>query len=343
MMQKLTPKSITPPKSSFFARPKFGNPLAQVGQGLRSMGTKIGVVKKKSPKYSYKKEAEKAREVWKGAREEEVVRAFVKGCIVFASIKVIEKERKRHIGAFGERKQWSSKRGYFYAETLDPKVEIMKSNVVEDVSDDPNPASTPPVSEDSKSDGGDVNSDDDFDNLVVPMQSTHSVSINELYGDNTLSPIQMYSTHSDSKPKAGPVEGQENFWKVIGRVFRAAPSKEVEKEEIAVEEEIKKVAKVYVEPRIKYQWQERITWLDEIIKMANDNYGGSDGGFARDIPSLVSKSTQRRADAKDSQKRGEPWSKKRLQSAIEFEKTIFDPDETLESVKSKLFKTGTDA
>ena len=113
--------------------------------------------------------------------------------------------------------------------------------------------------------------------------------------------------------------------------------------QIAVEEEIKKVAKVYVEPRIKYQWQERITWLDEIIKMANDNYGGSDGGFARDIPSLVSKSTQRRADAKDSQKRGEPWSKKRLQSAIEFEKTIFDPDETLESVKSKLFKTGTDA
>ena len=153
--------------------------------------------------------------------------------VYVVSFLIADLRRKRHIGAFGERKQWSSKRGYFYAETLDPKVEIMKSNVVEDVSDDPNPASTPPVSEDSKSDGGDVNSDDDFDNLVVPMQSTHSVSINELYGDNTLSPIQMYSTHSDSKPKAGPVEGQENFWKVIGRVFRAAPSKEVEKEEVS--------------------------------------------------------------------------------------------------------------
>lgn len=111
-----------------------------------------------------------------------------------------------------------------------------------------------------------------------------------------------------------------------------------------VEEEIKKVAKVYVEPRIKYQWQERITWLDEIIKIANDNYGGSDGGFSREMPTLIKSSKVYRADiVTDSQKRGASWSAKRLQSAIEFEKKIFDPDVTLQSVQTKLFKTGTDA
>ncbi|GMH85156.1 hypothetical protein TL16_g10138 [Triparma laevis f. inornata] len=275
----------------------------------------------------------------------EVVRAFVKGCIVFASIKVIEKERKKHIRAFGERKQWSSKKGYFFSPTLDPNVEAMKGEKGED-----DPAATPPISEDSKSDEGDNEEgnnevEEDF-NLVGPMQSTNSVSIHDLYGDTTMSPIQMYSTHLGSNKGGGSeIEGdQENFWKVIDRVFRAPKSKAYIQPEIVVEEEIKKVVKVYVEPRIKYQWQERITWLDEIIKIANDNYGGSDGGFSREIPTLIKSSKVYRADiVTDSQKRGTSWSAKRLQSAVEFEKKIFDPDVTLQSVQAKLFKTGTDA
>lgn len=150
---------------------------------------------------------------------QEVVRAFVKGCIVFASIKVIEKERKKHIGAFGERKQWSSKKGYFFSPTLDPNVEAMKGEKGEK-----DPAATPPISEDSKSDEGDNeegNNEEEKDfNLVGPMQSTNSVSIYDLYGDTTMSPIQMYSTHSGSNKGGGSeIEGDQEVRPIIVRRF----------------------------------------------------------------------------------------------------------------------------
>ena len=108
--------------------------------------------------------------------------------------------------------------------------------------------------------------------------------------------------------------------------------------------QIKKVAKVYVKPRVKYTWVERETWLDEIIAVARANYGGGDGGRGGPLPELVPKGKVHRQELLDDQKkRGESWSAKRLKEAQEFEMKIFSPDQTLKQVQANLFKKGYDA
>ena len=101
---------------------------------------------------------------------------------------------------------------------------------------------------------------------------------------------------------------------------------------------------MYVSPRVKYTWVERETWLDEIIAMAHANYGGGDGGPGGPLSELVPKPKVHRVELLDDQrKRGASWSAKRLREAQDFEKKIFDPDQTLKQVQANLFKKGYDA
>ena len=178
---------------------------------------------------SYKKAALQARNLWSSQpdAQEQLIRSFVKGCLVFACIKVIERDAKAHVPAFGERVNWSSGRGHFLAPTLDKP---LGDDAIDEGGEGGNPnASTPPLSD-----------DDDLDFTIAPQRSMNSVSINDLYaGSGELSPIKNLSFH-DSK-RSGEIDGQENFWNVIGRVFRAPPSKAYKQPEIVVEEEVRRL------------------------------------------------------------------------------------------------------
>ena len=165
--------------------------------------------------------------------------------------------------------------------------------------------------------------------LLAPSQASSPLSPSHSIGGNS-----EYSHRSD-------IEGQENFWAVVGRVFRPNKSKEVVKEEIVLEEEVPIVERVIVERRIGYTWVERRTWLDEAIKISNDNYGGGDGGVGGPVPDLIKDVKIHRKDLlDDGRKEGWSWSKKRIESARKFGGGIMNADEVLDVIKGKLFKKG---
>jgi hypothetical protein len=157
-----------------------------------------------------------------------MVKSFVKGCIVFACINVLEKEKAKHLAAFGERKAWSSAGSKF-------KLSIDVGGG--DTEDE----------EDTEGEG----IEDIFNSASLKREST--MSLDDIYNPAPMSPLNAHLVSGPlDSPSMRSQEGQENFWAVVERVFHTKPKKAEEVEEIVVEEEVVRVKRIIVEPRIKY-------------------------------------------------------------------------------------------
>jgi len=183
--------------------------------------------------------------------------------------------------------------------------------------------------------------DDVFNTSSMYREST--MSLDDMYNPAPPSPIhaRLSALESPSMASIRSAEGQENFWAVVERVFYVKPSKQKVEVVVEIEEEVAVVRKVIVEPRVKYTWVERRTWLDEMIKISHDNYGGGDGGVGGEMPDLLAEGGGggvKRVQVKDFKKRGEAWARKRIRIATGFGRLLADGDRTLDVVKIKLFK-----
>ena len=109
---KVSPKNLAKPSKFFPTKlPSLGL-KAGLKASLSKVGSNMGLTKKEEKTFSYKESAERARLLWNKDRDVagELGRSFVKGCIVFAVINVLEKEKRAHIQTFEERKRWSSRK-----------------------------------------------------------------------------------------------------------------------------------------------------------------------------------------------------------------------------------------
>ena len=149
-----------------------------------------------------------------------------------------------------------------------------------------------------------------------PVHSLYATSLPEIYS----------SSPSPKKPPKITSPTQENIWSQVERVFRnkhvplVVPSPPPPAVPQVVEEPPGRKV-----PRVKWKWTERVTWLDEIIRVSNANYGGGDGG-GQEVGGGKEKGQGRkgRKDGQDNdfKKFGEPWAKKRIGLAATFEEMM---------------------
>jgi hypothetical protein len=283
---------------------------------MTKIGDKMGMTLGKGNGFSYKIEAQKARAKWKedeAMGKDDLIRSFVKSVVVLGAIKVIRANQREYVPAFSDKKPWNGER--------------CRGESVEVVEDE---AATSPVVGDGK-----------FNLPPLDVDAPDSTaSLSNLYRTASFSPVHsIRGEGSEFSFNRSEIEGQENFWSVVGRVFRPNKSKEVVEEEVVLEEEVPKVERVVVEKRIGLTWVERRTWIDNVIKISNDNYGGGDGGVGGPVPNLIEDVKVCRPDLLDDQrKEGQSWSRKRIDSARRFDKKIMNADDVLEEIKGKLFK-----
>jgi hypothetical protein len=312
-------KALPSPKKTIFGGNPFGNIKNKVKRGMTKIGNKMGFTHGEGDGFSYMIEAHKARSKWKQQEamgKDELIRSFVTSVVVLGAIKVIRAKQREYVPAFSDKKPWNGER--------------RRGESIE-VEDD----TTPPVSSsDNVGDG----------KLTLPPLEVDApdstASLSNLYRTASFSPVHsIRGEESEFSFNRSEIEGQENFWSVVGRVFRPNKSKEVEEKEIILEKEVPKVEQVFVEKRIGFTWVERRTWLDEAIKISNDNYGGGDGGVGGPVPNLIKDVKVCRPDLlDDKRKEGLSWSGKRIESARKFDKRIMNADNVLKEIKGKLFK-----
>jgi len=253
-------KVLPSPKKTMFSG--FGKQMKKTMLGgMKKMGNKIGIQLAKERGFSYQLEARKARAKWaqqEAMSKDELIRGFVKTAVVLGCIKVIQAKRREYVPSFSDKKVWKG---------------------AEEVKEE--------VKEEGKDEGKEENGKIDLSIIVDVDAPNSTVSLKDLYRAASFSPVHSVRAEDSEFSHRSEIEGQENFWSVVGRVFRPNKSKEVVKDEVILEEVVPEVKKVIVEKRIGYSWVERRTWIDEIIKISNDNYGGGDGGTATKLGPLV--------------------------------------------------------
>ena len=301
--------------------------------GLKKVNNKIGELgKRKEKPFSYKSAASEARLKWSNepGSLDDFKRNFVKGCIVFAAVNVLEKEKRHHLAAFGEREAWSS--------AAELTIDVGGEGGGGGGEDAPEPGAVGSVND--MFSVGSVN--DIFSLGSGDNNSPNSPTLAGIYNPFPVSPVHSRMGGNLDSPGSASIrsqEGQENFWAVVERVFLVKPKPVDEVPEVVVTEETVKPRRVYVEPRIKYTWQERTTWIDDAIKVSNDNYAGGDGGAGSALPDLLRKTAGvPTVPVKDFKKRGEAWAGRRMRIAAGFGKLLKDSEESRRTVQLKLFK-----
>jgi hypothetical protein len=320
-------KKISPSKlkvsTSFLPKGKL--PSIGLRAGLKAGLNKVGnLVKKKddSAAFSYKETAMKARVLWGSGenRRGEIAQNFVRGCIVFACVNVLERERRQHVKSFSERQTWSSKKPALGLEAeFNEEADLPQNSVPHDL-------------------------DDIF--AAGSLHRSSTMSLDDLYSAaGPPSPIHSrlrametsQNFHSPGSVRSG--EDGENFWSVVERVFFVQkPKDEVVVEEV-VEEVVVPRKKKAVEERVKWEWRDKVTWVDDAIKISTSNYGGGEGpGVGVPAAELKVGGEVKHVQTKDFKKRGEAWSRKRLSLARTFAALVGDGDATLGRVQERLFR-----
>ena len=279
--------AFTPPKMNLhLPNLHVGDMLKHVTDGIHHLVHKDISSHAELP-FSYRKVALAARETWskQPSAHDEFVRGYVRGCILFGVRRATDRLQMQRHTPFEDPAEREDG-GWRRQDSAGGEGPVFKPD------------------------------DDDDDVPFNANNSVYSSTLEELFS-SVSSPIKVeQSTLS--------IDEQESFWSVVERAFFVVPKKPPLPPPPIVDEEPPPPEKVPVVPRVKLAWKERITWLDEVIKLHNDNYGGGegqggDGGELRMLSQNSGLNQYKRPPAEpDWLKRGTPWADKRVKNAKEF-------------------------